>query len=154
MQHISPGFDKSFATWLNKGTDVNVCLAKDGMLVSPGTAVVAPNDYHLEIRHGGYVRLHRGDKVKSHRPSGTLLLRSIAHSFASGGLGLVMTGMGDDGADGAHELESRGGQILVQEPSTAIIDGMPNAAIANTQSAIVDKVSQLARYLRRRRVSK
>lgn len=152
VQHISAGFDRSFVTWLNKGTDIEVRLARDGMHVAPGTAVVAPNDVHLEVRPGGLVRLHDGDKIKSHRPSGTLLLRSIAQSFGSTGVGIVLTGMGDDGADGARELESRGGTILVEDPSTAIIGGMPQAAIEQTKAAIVAKAPQLLRMLRKRRV--
>ena len=154
VQHISPGFDKSFATWLNKDTDLCVCLAEDGMHVPAGTVAIAPNDVHLEIRPGGYVRLHQGETVKSHRPSGTLLLRSIAESFGSTGVGVILTGMGDDGAEGASELEARGGTILVEDPTTAVIDGMPKAAIEHTRSAIVDRAPKLARLLRKRRVGR
>jgi two-component system chemotaxis response regulator CheB len=151
VQHISPGFDASLATWLDKGTELNVRLAEAGMVIEPGTLVVAPHDWHLEIRPSCVVDLHRGEKLKSHRPSGTVLLRSIARSFGPRGVGVVLTGMGDDGADGARELETRGGLILVQEPRTSIIDGMPRAAIERTRNPIVDRASSLGRMLDRRR---
>ena len=152
VQHISDGFDVSLASWLDKCTDLHVCLARQGMQITAGTLAVAPNDFHLEIRPGGIVVLSKTAKLKSHRPSGTMLLRSIARSFGSNGVGIVLTGMGDDGAEGAAELEARGGTVLVQDPATAIIDGMPKAAIASTNSAIVDKASQLAQMLHRRRM--
>ena len=148
VQHISRGFDRSLATWLDKATDLRVRLARDGMTVPPGTVAIAPNERHLEIHAGGVVRLCDGEALKSHKPSGTVLLRSLAHSFGGRGIGVVLTGMGDDGADGAQELEAVGGTIYVEEPSTAIIDGMPSATIERTDQPIVAKATQLARMLR------
>lgn len=150
VQHISPGFDKSLATWLNRCTALDVRLARDHLVVGRGTVVVAPNDVHLEIMHGGVTRLVDAPKLHSHRPSGTVLLRSLAFSFGSRAMAIVLTGMGDDGADGAVEIESRGGTVLAQDPETAIIDGMPRTTIARTRSAHVTKIDQMKHFLIRR----
>lgn len=149
VQHISPGFDKSLATWLNRCTPLDVQIARDHGMVGRGTVVIAPNDLHLEIRPGGYTRLVSTPKLNSHRPSGTILLRSLAHSFGKQAMGVVLTGMGDDGADGASELEARGGLIVVQDPETAIIDGMPRSTIARTRSSKVVKLGRMHNYLMR-----
>ncbi|WP_428268146.1 chemotaxis protein CheB [Haliangium sp.] len=147
VQHTSIGFTKALVSWLASEARVRVTVARDRQQVERGTVVVAPDDTHLEIEAGGITRLHQGPAIGSHRPSGTLLLRSLARSFGAGGVGVVLTGMGTDGAEGAHELELRGGLVVVEDPSTAILEGMPRAAIQRTQAPLVASASRIGRYL-------
>lgn len=148
VQHTSVGFTKALAAWLSSSARIPVTVARDRQHVSAGRIVLAPDDAHLEIGPGGEARLHRGPRINGHRPSGTLLLRSLAHAFGPSAVGVILTGMGDDGAEGAHELEERGGLILIENPRTAILEGMPRAAIQRTSSPVVASSGRIGELLR------
>lgn len=149
VQHTSTGFTKALVSWLGSSTELEVLVARDRQRVEPGTIVVAPDDVHMEIDPGGLVRLHHGPKLGGHRPAGTLLLRSLARSFGPTAIGVVLTGMGDDGADGARAIQERGGLVLVEDPSTAILEGMPRSAIERTHAPVVASASRIGQMLRR-----
>lgn len=147
VQHTSVGFTDAFTTWLAKVSKLPVETARDGQRIAAGTIAVAPDDCHLEIRPGGIAHLHRGPKLGSHRPSGTLLLKSLAVTFGPSAAGVVLTGMGDDGAEGARAIETRGGVVFAEDPQSAIIQGMPQATIAQTQSPIVASPEEIGSRL-------
>jgi two-component system chemotaxis response regulator CheB len=148
VQHTSVGFTKALAAWLAASAGIPVTIARDRQHVSAGRIVLAPDDAHLEIAAGGEVRLHHGPRINGHRPSGTLLLRSLAHTFGPAAVGVILTGMGDDGAEGAHELEERGGLVMIENPRTAILEGMPRAAIQRTSSPVVASSGRIGDLLR------
>ena len=149
VQHTAIGFTQSLVSWLSSSSKRDVSIARDRQRVEPGAIVVAPDDVHLEIDPGGVVRLHHGPKLGGHRPAGTLLLRSLARSFGPTAVGVVLTGMGDDGADGARDIEERGGLVFVEDPIAAILEGMPRAAIERLQAPIVLAADRIGQLLRR-----
>jgi two-component system chemotaxis response regulator CheB len=148
VQHTSVGFTKALAAWLSSSSRIPVAIARDRQRVSAGQIVLAPDDAHLEIDASSHVRLHRGPRINNHRPSGTLLLRSLAHAFGSSAVGVILTGMGDDGAEGAHELEERGGLVMIENPSTSILEGMPRAALQRTRLPLVASCGRIGELLR------
>jgi two-component system, chemotaxis family, protein-glutamate methylesterase/glutaminase len=150
VQHTAVGFTGALTSWLARYCDVDVVMAQDGKRIEAGTIVVAPDDRHLEVLPGGLARLSAGPKLGGHRPSGTLLLRSLARAYGAGAAGVVLTGMGNDGADGARAIEDAGGLVMVESPEAAIIDGMPRAALQATQAAVVAPAIELARLFCRR----
>lgn len=147
VQHTSVGFTRALASWLTAALPVPVTLARDRQRVAPGQILLAPDDTHLEFEAGGTTRLHHGARLGNHRPSGTLLLKSLARAYRASAVGIVLTGMGDDGADGAQALEIAGGLVLVEEPRTAILEGMPRAAVQHTQRSLVASADRLGELL-------
>ncbi|MEM9493872.1 MAG: CheB methylesterase domain-containing protein, partial [Myxococcota bacterium] len=147
VQHTAVGHTKPLASWLAGVSGLRIAVVDDGDRIEPGMIAIAPDDYHLEVRPGAIARLHHGPKVHSHRPSGTVLLRSLASSFGGHAAGVILTGMGDDGAAGAEALEKRGGLILIEEPDDAILEGMPRAAMNCTSEAIVAAPEEIGRML-------
>lgn len=148
VQHTSIGFTRALVSWLSSATRLRVSIASDREPVTGGQIVVAPDDAHLEIDPSGAARVHQGPRVHNHRPSGTLLLRSLASSFGASAVGVVLTGMGDDGAEGVCELEARGGLVLIENPRTAILDGMPRAAVQRAQDPVIASAERLGELLR------
>jgi two-component system chemotaxis response regulator CheB len=132
VQHMPEGFVPSFTARLNAASALEVVVAKDDMVIPAGVCVVAPGDRHLEIVRRGDLyraRLRDGEKVSGHRPSADLLLRSIAESAGEKGLGVLMTGMGRDGADGMAAIKRAGGRTIAQDQESSVVYGMPRAAV-------------------------
>lgn len=134
VQHLTSEFAPIFTSWLDDLCSLRVTLARDGEPLAPGRALVAPADRHLVVRaaaktsHQGTVRLQEGLDRETHRPSGNLLLSSVASAYGPAALGLVMTGMGDDGTHGLLELRQAGGTALAQDEASSAVFGMPRAA--------------------------
>lgn len=136
-QHMPGAFTGPFANRLNSSMAINVVEAVDGVALKPGTAYVIPGGYHGEVegRPGAYtLRLLDPVTNEHYRPSVNRLLASVARTAGDDSLGVVLTGMGDDGADGAKELHKRGGQVWAQDQQTSVIYGMP-AAVARVNAA-------------------
>jgi two-component system, chemotaxis family, protein-glutamate methylesterase/glutaminase len=127
VQHITPSFLGGFAAWLSGVTGFPVVIAQDGELLQPGSVYMAPADMHLEVR-AGRVRLADGPAVDGQRPSGTVLLASMARELGQRAIGVVLTGMGEDGAKGLRALYDVGGYTIAEDRSTAVVYGMPAAA--------------------------
>jgi two-component system chemotaxis response regulator CheB len=137
VQHITPGFAQGFARWLDGETALQVALAEDGGRVSPGRVLIAPDDAHLTVAPGGIARLDHSDPVKGQRPSATRLFHSVARTYGPSAVGVVLTGMGEDGADGLEDLSQSGGHIIAQNEESCVVFGMPKAAI---ERGIVDRI--------------
>ncbi len=103
-------------------------VARDGEIAAPGTLYLPPAECHLLVE-GPRLRLDAGAPVNLQRPSGNLLLRSMARSLGAGGLGVLLTGMGDDGAEGLRALRDAGGYTIAEDESTAVVYGMPRVAV-------------------------
>lgn len=127
VQHMTPSFLEGFAHWLDSVTSLSVSLAKEAERPVPGHVYVAPPDRHL-LYQAGILRLDASAPVSGQRPAATMLFRSVARSLGRHGLGVLLTGMGDDGAQGLLELRQAGGYTLAEDASTAIVYGMPAAA--------------------------
>lgn len=129
VQHLAPGFAPRLAAWLDSVSSLTVRLAGADEVPVPGVALLAPDGAHLVVdRASGNVRLRRGDPVDGHLPSGTLLLRSVAEAYGGGAVGVVLTGMGSDGAVGLREVRRAGGLTFAQDEASSVVYGMPKAA--------------------------
>jgi two-component system chemotaxis response regulator CheB len=129
VQHITPGFVRGFVTWLSEVVDMPVVEATHGLALVPGTVFVAPADFHLEVANREALKLTQEAPISLQRPSGTVLFRSLARVFGGSGAGVLLTGMGEDGALGLRELFDAGGFTIAEDESTAVVFGMPAAAI-------------------------
>lgn len=131
VQHMPKEFTGAFAERLNRLTPLTVTEAKDGEAVLPNRVYIAPGDRHLLVtRSGTQVRtvLSVTDKVDGHRPSATVLFRSVAKVYGPRAVGVIMTGMGRDGVDGLRELRLAGGVTVGQDQETCVVYGMPGIA--------------------------
>lgn len=128
VQHMSPSFLDGFVAWLNDTTPFRATIATDGETMTPGGIYVPPPDRHLEV-NGLRVRLSAAPPIAHHRPSGTALLNSMALSLGRSAIGILLTGMGEDGAAGLKALRASGGYTIAESQATAVVFGMPAAAI-------------------------
>jgi two-component system chemotaxis response regulator CheB len=142
VQHITVGFHQGLASWLDRVSPLSVGLARDGQLLQGGEVLIAPPDAHLGVRPGNRVALSPAPPIGGHRPSATHLFRTVAEVFGSAGLGVMLTGMGDDGVAGLRELKSARGVVLAQDEATSVVYGMPREAVAG---GLVDQVVPLDR---------
>jgi two-component system, chemotaxis family, protein-glutamate methylesterase/glutaminase len=127
-QHIASGFTAGLVRWFGSVCSLRVGIAEDGELPQPGRVYLPPDDRDLEVDSGGHLRIPRS--MGLHCPSGNKLLASIAHTFGSRAAGFVLTGMGDDGAQGLLELKRAGGATYAQDEQSSVVFGMPHAAQA------------------------
>jgi two-component system chemotaxis response regulator CheB len=147
VQHTAPGFAPSLVDWFAGGTRLVVRLAREGDVAGPGEVLVAPDDAHLVASQGGRVRLLRGPPVDGHRPSGTVLLTSLAEVHGPRALGVVLTGMGRDGATGLGAIEAQRGTTIIEDPRTAVVPGMPREARRLAPAAFIDTAEALPALL-------
>ncbi len=132
VQHMPAGFTAEFARSLDKICPLEVKEAQEGDLVRKGRILIAPGDYHLEVERKSLAtvaHLHQQDLCNGHRPSAGVLFRSVAHQFGAQAMGLIMTGMGRDGAAELGEIHRAGGLTLAQDEATSVVFGMPRVAI-------------------------
>ncbi len=126
-QHISDGFVTTLVDWLDDISEIRVKEAEDGEAVLPGVAYVAPTGLHLEVS-GGRISLNNSAPVGGHRPSVDLLFSSVAREYGPGSIGVILSGMGRDGALGLKEIHDAGGFTIAQEEKSCIVFGMPKVA--------------------------
>lgn len=129
VQHIASGFARGFAQWLDHDCAIRVRLAVDGQEFRAGEALVAPNDCHMKVENGK-VRLVQGEPVNCCRPSIDVFFNSLAEEAGSKVVGVLLTGMGKDGAQGLHRIKEQGGVTIAQDEKSCVVFGMPKAAIA------------------------
>lgn len=128
VQHISLGFTRGFAGWLERETGHPVTVVERPVELTPGTLYVAADGTHLAVHHGRAVP-QEGPPVNACRPSADVLFETVAREYGARAVGVVLTGMGRDGAQGALALRRAGAPVLVQDEETSVIFGMPKAAI-------------------------
>lgn len=132
VQHMPEKFTASFAERLDGLCEIDVFEAKDGQRVVPGRALIAPGGKHMMLRRSGaqyHVEVVDGPVVNRHRPSVDVLFRSVAKYAGRNALGVIMTGMGDDGARGLKEMHDAGARTIAQDEGTCVVFGMPKEAI-------------------------
>ncbi len=131
-QHIPEAFSGPFARRMDSVSVISVCEAQDGQPVYPGHAYIAPGNRHLMLVRDGarYVcRLNDGPPVNRHRPSVDVLFRSVAANAGQNAVGVILTGMGDDGARGMKEMRDAGAPTIAQDERTSVVWGMPGQAV-------------------------
>lgn len=150
VQHMPEYFTKAFAQRLNELCDMEVKEAENGESVYPGKVLIAPGNHHMLLRRSGtkyYVQVKDGPLVCRHRPSADVLFKSVAQSAGADAIGVIMTGMGRDGAEGIKEMKKRGAYTIAQSEESCVVFGMPKAAIElNAIDRIVD-INMIPRYI-------
>jgi two-component system chemotaxis response regulator CheB len=144
-QHMPSGFTRSFAERLNKLSPLMVSEAAAGDRVKAGTVLIAPGGHHLIVRKargGPVVELEPRDPTDKYVPSADRMMISVSEVYGLATLGVVLTGMGNDGLAGVIAIKSRGGQCLAESEESAVVFGMPKEAI---RSGVVDKVLTLSK---------
>ena len=136
VQHMSASFIGLFADRLNTECPMHVKKAKDGEEVKTGTVYIAPGDHHLEVekkeKNGqvkAFIDINKNPAVGGYRPAITTTMKSVAMSFGKNALGIILTGMGNDGASGLKEICEKGGHTVVQDRTTSLINSMPENAL-------------------------
>ncbi|MDP3814122.1 chemotaxis protein CheB [Pseudomonas sp.] len=129
VQHIATGFLPSFCQWLASVSALPVQIAEDAQQLQPGVLYLAPEGWQFGVSAELRVQLHAASAQQQFRPSADHLFHSVAHHLGQRAIGIQLSGMGHDGAQGLAELRRLGGLTLVQEPDSALIDSMPRAAI-------------------------
>ncbi len=128
VQHMGAPFMEGFASWLNGLMPLQVRLAQDQEIPIPGRVYVAPGDRHLLLSSAGTLKVSAEPPLGNQRPSATMLFQSMARAVGRRGLGVILTGMGEDGAQGLVEMRQAGGYAVAEVESTAVVYGMPAAA--------------------------
>ncbi len=150
VQHIAAGFATSFAAWLTERTRHPVEVAHGGAPLERGRIHVAPDDRHLGITNDHRLELNDDPPIGSVRPAGNYLFHALARVFGPRALGVVLTGMADDGAEGALALRRAGGTIAAQDEATSVIYGMPKAAVEKGGVNDVVALGEMAAWLCRK----
>ncbi|VAW68049.1 Chemotaxis response regulator protein-glutamate methylesterase CheB [hydrothermal vent metagenome] len=131
-QHIPIAFSKAFTERVNKICQIVVCVPRDGQKIVPGHAYVAPGDKHLLVERSGaeYIcKLNDGPPVSRHKPSVDVMFRSVAQNVGPNAMGVMLTGMGADGAEGMLEMKQQGAYNISQDEDSCVVWGMPGAAV-------------------------
>jgi two-component system chemotaxis response regulator CheB len=144
VQHMPPGFTRSLAERLNRISAVEIKEAQDGDAILEGRALLAPGDYHMIVRKGAgaghIVSMSQEPPVHRVRPAVDVTMKSAVRNFGAGIVGVVLTGMGTDGAFGLKDIKDQGGRTIACDEKTSVIFGMPKAAI---ELGCVDRVEPL-----------
>jgi two-component system chemotaxis response regulator CheB len=147
VQHISDGFVQGLADWLASESGMPVREARTGAVLQPGCVLIAPSGTHLTVGEDDRVELDDGPAVEGFKPSGTRLLRSLAECYGRRTIGVVLTGMGRDGADGLAAVRAAGGRTLAQDEATSTVYGMPRAAVETGAVERVVAIDEMAPVL-------
>ena len=130
-QHIPAAFSKPFSARMDKASSMTVVEAKDNQQILPGHVYIAPGSHHLLVEKNGarYIcKLHDGPPVNRHKPSVDVMFRSVAQNAGPNAIGILLTGMGDDGAKGLLEMRQASAPTLIQDEKTSVVWGMPGEA--------------------------
>lgn len=131
VQHMPPVFTRLFAESLGRASSIRVSEAKDGEKIERGHAYVAPGDLHMTVERTGTsytIRCRDGDKASGHRPSVDILFESVARSAGEAAVGVLLTGMGKDGASGLLSMREAGARCIAQDEESSVVFGMPMEA--------------------------
>ncbi|MCD4693733.1 MAG: chemotaxis response regulator protein-glutamate methylesterase [Calditrichales bacterium] len=152
VQHMPAGFTKMFADRLNTLSELEIKEAKSGDRVMTGHALIAAGDYHLQIiRSGGTYRVvsRNGAKVCGHRPSVDVLFRSVAKYAASNAIGVMLTGMGADGADAMVKMRNAGARTVAQDEATSVVFGMPKEAYKRGGAELLKPLDKIPEMIKK-----
>ncbi len=146
-QHIPGSFSCAFAERLNQNATIGVCEASDGQPILPGHAYLAPGGWHLRIRRNGNgfrCQLDDGPEVNRHRPSVDVMFRSVAKVAGANAIGVLLTGMGDDGSESLGLMKAAGAVTIAQDEASSVVWGMPGEAVRRGNACLVLPLQQIA----------
>lgn len=150
VQHMPESFTAMLAHWLNEICELEVKEAESGDLALPGKVLIAPGSLHMKVRRtpaGCEVLLEGGAPVNGHKPSVDVLFRSVAEEYGALATGIIMTGMGSDGAQGLGEIMAAGGHTLAQDKESCAVYGMPRIAVERGYANKIVPLIEMASYL-------
>lgn len=147
VQHIAKGFTQGFVDWLNQTTNYTVHLAKQGETIYPGHAYIASNGYHMTLANENTIKLEPGEPVNGHCPSIDVLFRSVVKFFRQNAAGILLSGMGNDGAEALKEMRDNGALTIAQDPDTAVVLSMPQEAVKLNAASLILKPDEIAGVL-------
>jgi len=148
VQHMPEKFTRAFADRLDRECVIDVSEARDGVQLRNGLALIAPGNFHLLVNRSAtslVVNVMDGPLVSRHRPSVDVLFRSVAVAVGRNAVGVIMTGMGDDGAEGLREMKDAGAVTIAQDEATCVVFGMPREAICRGAVDFVVPLERIAR---------
>lgn len=150
VQHMPEGFTEMFARRLDECCALDVHEARSGDLLIAGRVLICPGNRHMMVRRmprGDMAVLSDGPPINGHRPSADVLFHSVAQEFGLTSIGVIMTGMGDDGAEGLGAIKAAGGMTVAQSEDTCVVSGMPRAAIAKGYANKIVSLDALSSFL-------
>jgi two-component system chemotaxis response regulator CheB len=153
-QHIPAQFSRAFAKRLNEICEIEVKEAEEGDTLHAGLALVAPGDFHMLLRRTGgryYVNVKTGPRVSYQRPSVDVLFSSVAEAAGGNAVGVLLTGMGNDGAQGLLKMRRAGAMTIAQDEGTCVVYGMPREAVALGAAAQILPLPEIAAAMLARR---
>lgn len=142
VQHIASGFLIGMVEWLNKECRIKIKIGEDQEIIRPGVAYIAPDHFQMRVVEGGRISLSDEPPTNGHKPSGDVLLESVARVYGKGSIGVILTGMGRDGAMGMKMIKQVRGKTIAQDEKSCVVFGMPHAAI---ETGAVDRILPLER---------
>jgi len=151
VQHMPEGFTASFAKRLNTAASIPVVEAEHGQKIRPGTVYLAPGARHMTI-NGNHLELDTRPKVHGVRPAVDYLFETASHKYGRDLLGIIMTGMGSDGAPGCEVIKENGGYVLTQDKASSIVYGMPRAVVErglSDQTASLNDIADILKEMTR-----
>jgi two-component system, chemotaxis family, protein-glutamate methylesterase/glutaminase len=147
VQHIVPGFTAGLIDWLQSESHKNISMATNGAIIQPGNVYIAPENFHMQIFTQGRIHLIDSPPYKNHKPSGNLLLKSLAESYGPSAIGVILTGMGSDGCEGLLEIKKKGGRTIAQDEATSIVYGMPKVAFETGAAEFVYPLDRIGKEI-------
>ncbi len=135
-QHISFGFTQGLVDWLNIYSPLNIKIAEDDEILKGGDIYFPPDGAHVTVKNDR-IKLLYAEPVRGIRPSGNVLFESMANNYGKESIGIILTGMGKDGLNGAKKIKELGGLIIAQEPDSTIVASMPEAVINNNLADLI-----------------
>ncbi|QQE64859.1 chemotaxis response regulator protein-glutamate methylesterase [Leptolyngbya sp. BL0902] len=147
VQHISEGFLQGLIDWLNSSCSLQVKIASPGESPQPGIVYFPPERHHLEISPRGQISVTQGPTVSGHCPSVTVMFKSVASYYRRSAVGVLLTGMGRDGADGLQAMAQAGSLTIAQDEASSVVFGMPKEAIALGAAQQVLPLQSIAPFL-------
>ncbi len=149
VQHMSPGFAQGFVEWLSNSTGFPIHVAVQGEPLLAGQAYLAPDDFHMGLRGGNLILLAKGERENGMRPSASFLLRSVRAALGPNAIGVLLTGMGIDGAEELKQLKDAGAFTIAQDEESSVVHGMPGQAIKIGGTKLVLPPEGIAKALTR-----
>jgi two-component system, chemotaxis family, protein-glutamate methylesterase/glutaminase len=147
VQHMAPGFVQGFADWLNITSRLPVHVASQDELVLPGHVYIAPDGFQMLAKHGGHIALIRSAPENGQCPSVSALFRSVAVVYGGKAVGIILTGMGNDGAKELRLMKDRGAVTIAQDRESSVIFGMPGEAVNLDAAGYVLTLDRIVGYL-------
>lgn len=147
VQHMPAGFTRSLSERLNNSSKLTVREAEKGEFIQGGTALMAPGGYHLVVASNGEIDLTETPTLHGVRPAADVTMQSAARAFSKKVVGVVLTGMGADGKDGAGAIRAAGGSVIAEDEATCAVFGMPRAVIEAGHANIVVTIDKISRQI-------